>query len=90
MHTVASLLKLYLRELPEPVIPFHKYDEFLACAKLPGKDDEMVRQHFQPAASPSLYSSIYFFFQYLSWSYFVPLVLKQRESLEFLTKQVLV
>lgn len=44
MHTVASLLKLYLRELPEPVIPFHKYDEFLASAKLLGKDDEMVRK----------------------------------------------
>ena len=44
MHTVASLLKLYLRELPEPVIPFHKYEEFLACAKLLSKDDEMVRK----------------------------------------------
>uniref|UniRef100_A0A3Q3ID67 Rho GTPase activating protein 24 n=1 Tax=Monopterus albus TaxID=43700 RepID=A0A3Q3ID67_MONAL len=41
VHTVASLLKLYLRELPEPVIPFHKYDEFLTCTKLLGKDDEM-------------------------------------------------
>lgn len=46
VHTVASLLKLYLRELPEPVIPYHKYDEFLTCAKLLGKDDEMVRKHF--------------------------------------------
>lgn len=42
VHTVASLLKLYLRELPEPVIPFQKYEEFLACAKLLSKDDEMV------------------------------------------------
>ncbi|XP_063334406.1 rho GTPase-activating protein 24 isoform X2 [Pelmatolapia mariae] len=41
VHTVASLLKLYLRELPEPVIPFQKYDEFLSYAKLLGKDDEM-------------------------------------------------
>ncbi|KAM9841653.1 rho GTPase-activating protein 24 [Aulostomus maculatus] len=41
VHTVASLLKLYLRELPEPVVPFQKYDEFLACTKLLGKDDEM-------------------------------------------------
>ncbi|KAM9734611.1 LOW QUALITY PROTEIN: rho GTPase-activating protein 24 [Menidia menidia] len=40
VHTVASLLKLYLRELPEPVIPFQKYEEFLACAKLLAKDDE--------------------------------------------------
>lgn len=41
VHTVASLLKLYLRELPEPVIPFQKYDDFLASAKLLSKDDEM-------------------------------------------------
>ncbi|XP_037608928.1 rho GTPase-activating protein 24 isoform X1 [Sebastes umbrosus] len=41
VHTVASLLKLYLRELPEPVVPFHKYDDFLACTKLLGKDDEI-------------------------------------------------
>lgn len=44
VHTVASLLKLYLRELPEPVVPFHKYEEFLSCAKLLSKDDEMVRK----------------------------------------------
>lgn len=44
VHTVASLLKLYLRELPEPVVPFHKFEDFLACTKLLGKDDEMVRK----------------------------------------------
>ncbi|XP_078284521.1 rho GTPase-activating protein 22-like isoform X1 [Rhinoraja longicauda] len=40
VHTVASLLKLYLRELPEPVIPFAKYEDFLSCAQLLAKDRE--------------------------------------------------
>lgn len=42
VHTVASLLKLYLRELPEPVIPFNKYEDFLTCAQLLLKDEEVV------------------------------------------------
>ncbi|KAJ8337551.1 hypothetical protein SKAU_G00365170 [Synaphobranchus kaupii] len=33
VHTVASLLKLYLRELPEPVVPFCHYQDFLMCGK---------------------------------------------------------
>lgn len=41
-HTVASLLKLYIRELPEPIIPFSKYTQFLSCAQLLAKDKEMV------------------------------------------------
>ncbi|XP_076980780.1 rho GTPase-activating protein 22 [Tamandua tetradactyla] len=39
VHTVASLLKLYLRELPEPVIPFARYEDFLGCAQLLTKDE---------------------------------------------------
>ncbi|CAL9707872.1 unnamed protein product [Knipowitschia caucasica] len=33
VHTVASLLKLYLRELPEPVIPWSQYQNFLDCTQ---------------------------------------------------------
>lgn len=42
VHTVASLLKLYIRELPEPIIPFSKYALFLSCAQLLTKDKAMV------------------------------------------------
>ncbi|NXG42420.1 RHG25 protein, partial [Psilopogon haemacephalus] len=34
VHTVASLLKLYLRELPEPVVPWLQYEEFLLCGQV--------------------------------------------------------
>ncbi|KAK5871617.1 hypothetical protein PBY51_004486 [Eleginops maclovinus] len=34
VHTVASLLKLYLRELPEPVVPWTQYQDFLDCTVL--------------------------------------------------------
>ncbi|XP_036618316.1 rho GTPase-activating protein 24 [Trichosurus vulpecula] len=41
VHTVASLLQLYLQELPEPVIPYAKYEDFLSCANLLSKEEEM-------------------------------------------------
>lgn len=34
LHTVASLLKLYLRELPEPLVPFVYYDSFRRAIQL--------------------------------------------------------
>lgn len=48
MHTVASLLKLYLRELPEPVVPFARYEDFLSCAQLLTKDEGEVSGSWGP------------------------------------------
>ncbi|XP_013004072.2 rho GTPase-activating protein 22 isoform X2 [Cavia porcellus] len=60
VHTVASLLKLYLRELPEPVVPFARYEDFLSCAQLLTKDEgegtlELAKQvHNLPQANYNL------------------------------------
>ncbi|XP_054853927.1 rho GTPase-activating protein 25 [Eublepharis macularius] len=44
VHTVASLFKLYLRELPEPVIPWAQYEDFLLCGQLLSADETKGRQ----------------------------------------------
>ncbi|XP_067401961.1 rho GTPase-activating protein 25 isoform X2 [Emydura macquarii macquarii] len=49
VHTVASLFKLYLRELPEPVVPWAQYEDFLLCGMRLNVDEtkshqELVKQ----------------------------------------------
>ncbi|XP_034976532.1 rho GTPase-activating protein 25 isoform X2 [Zootoca vivipara] len=44
VHTVASLLKLYLRELPEPAIPWTQYEDFLLCGQLMTADQAKGHQ----------------------------------------------
>ncbi|CAJ0948253.1 unnamed protein product [Ranitomeya imitator] len=40
VHTVSSLFKLYLRELPEPVFPWSQYEDCLACENTMSVDEE--------------------------------------------------
>ena len=35
VHSVSSLLKLYFRELPDPLCTYKAYEDFLEAAKLP-------------------------------------------------------
>ncbi|XP_005533029.1 PREDICTED: rho GTPase-activating protein 25 [Pseudopodoces humilis] len=44
VHTVASLFKLYLRELPEPVVPWLQYEDFLLCGKVLEADETKGQQ----------------------------------------------
>ena len=41
VHVAAGLLKLYLRELPEPLIPWNLHDPLMEVAKL-GSYEEML------------------------------------------------
>jgi len=42
-HAVSGLLKLYLRELPEPLLTYELYDSFLGCNGCT-QDDEKIKQ----------------------------------------------
>ncbi|KAF1539867.1 Rho GTPase-activating protein 25, partial [Eudyptes chrysocome] len=44
VHTVASLFKLYLRELPEPVVPWMQYEDFLLCGQALDTDERKGHQ----------------------------------------------
>ncbi|NXC30165.1 RHG25 protein, partial [Campylorhamphus procurvoides] len=44
VHTVASLFKLYLRELPEPVVPWAQYEDFLLCGQVLDADETKGHQ----------------------------------------------
>jgi hypothetical protein len=40
IHSPPCLLKLYLRELPNPLLTFDLYDQFLAIANIPDEEEE--------------------------------------------------
>ncbi|RKO99623.1 hypothetical protein CXG81DRAFT_7749, partial [Caulochytrium protostelioides] len=43
INAVAGLLKLYFRELINPLIPFELYDEFILAAKIPDYNDRLCQ-----------------------------------------------
>eukprot|EP00033_Pygsuia_biforma_P002353 GCRY01002602.1.p1 GENE.GCRY01002602.1~~GCRY01002602.1.p1 ORF type:complete len:875 (+),score=340.84 GCRY01002602.1:317-2941(+) len=49
-HVVSGLLKLYLRELPEPLLTFDAYDDFVMTTSLPFIDDK--RHRFKKLIEP--------------------------------------
>ncbi|KAM7078232.1 rho GTPase-activating protein 25 isoform 5-T5 [Molossus nigricans] len=51
VHTVASLLKLYLRDLPEPVVPWKQYEGFLLCGQLMNADEAKAQQELKKQLS---------------------------------------
>jgi len=42
-HVFASALKLYLRELPEPVFPFSLYNDFISAARVSGYEESYAQ-----------------------------------------------
>ncbi|OON23543.1 RhoGAP domain protein, partial [Opisthorchis viverrini] len=67
VHIAAGLLKLYLRELPEPVVPFAFYDRLKSVGfKIQlGQDQEMVTDSIEMLPAPN-YHLLQFLCQFLS------------------------
>ncbi|KAG5444243.1 Rho GTPase-activating protein 22 [Clonorchis sinensis] len=67
VHIAAGLLKLYLRELPEPVIPFAFYDRLKSVGfKVQlGQDQEMVTDSIEMLPAPN-YHLLQFLCQFLN------------------------
>lgn len=51
VHTVASLFKLYFRELPEPVVPWSQYEDFLACSQMMCSNNKLGHQELMKQIS---------------------------------------
>ncbi|XP_026502061.1 rho GTPase-activating protein 15-like, partial [Terrapene carolina triunguis] len=43
VHVVTGALKLFFRELPEPLVPFALFDAFVAAVKLPAYGERVQR-----------------------------------------------
>ncbi|KAL8177927.1 UNVERIFIED_CONTAM: hypothetical protein K2H54_023642, partial [Gekko kuhli] len=41
VHTIAGIFKQWLRELPEPLMTFAQYNDFLQAVELPGKQERL-------------------------------------------------
>ncbi|XP_053558861.1 unconventional myosin-IXb isoform X2 [Bombina bombina] len=41
IHAITGILKLWLRELPEPLMTFAQYSEFLRAVELPGNQEQL-------------------------------------------------
>ncbi|TPX72324.1 hypothetical protein SpCBS45565_g00693 [Spizellomyces sp. 'palustris'] len=67
INVVASVLKLYLRELQEPVIPFAFYEKFIQAAKHPDYDTRLcdLKTLIQSLPLPN-YTTLEYLFRHLS------------------------
>ncbi|XP_072927337.1 rho GTPase-activating protein 15 isoform X1 [Hemitrygon akajei] len=42
IHVITGALKMFLRELPEPLFPFNAYEEFVTCIKIQDPDERLA------------------------------------------------
>lgn len=52
VHNVTGLVKMFLRELPEPLIPFNLYSAFIAANGIEDYDDRESRSLRRHPATP--------------------------------------
>ncbi|XP_069086901.1 rho GTPase-activating protein 9 isoform X2 [Pleurodeles waltl] len=66
IHVITGAVKLFFRELPDPVIPYNLFDEFVAAIKLPEYSDKVdgIRQHVRSLPRPN-YDTLKFILEHL-------------------------
>jgi hypothetical protein len=62
IHSVSSLLKMYFRELPNPICTYHLYEKFVEAAKAPENDKLVLMRDVVQQLPPPNYRTL----EYLS------------------------
>ncbi|KAF6021027.1 hypothetical protein EB796_020674 [Bugula neritina] len=65
LHTVTSVLKMYFRELPNPLITYQLYDSFCKCVELKGEERLLQLQSSAARLPPPHYRTAKYLFAHL-------------------------
>lgn len=67
IHCISSLLKMYFRELPNPLLTYHLYDKFVAAIKIPEESERQIAvHHVVQQLPPPHYRTLEYLLRHLS------------------------
>lgn len=67
IHCISSLLKMYFRELPNPLLTYHLYDKFVAAIQIPDESERQIAvHHVVQQLPPPHYRTLEYLLRHLS------------------------